>query len=232
MQVEHLSAAAKLLADGLVDDEIIVLQHVGLHGKPIYGCFIQNGDVPDTAHGHVQGAGNGGGRQGQHVDVPAELLELFLLCHAEPLLLVHDQQSEVTEFDVLAQKTVGTDDHIHVPPLQSSDGLLLLLGGFEAGEHIHVYRKGAHTAGEGLVVLEGKDGGGNQYRHLLAVGHRLEGGTQSHLGLAVAHVAAEQTVHGGGALHIRLDVLNGGELSRGLLVFKGGLEVPLEIVIG
>jgi hypothetical protein len=49
-----------------------------------------------------------------------------------------------------------------------------------------------------LIVLPGQHGGGAQQGGLLAVQYALHGGPEGHLGLAVAHVAAQQAVHGRG----------------------------------
>ena len=61
---------------------------------------------------------------------------------------------------------------------------------------------------EGLEVLLHQDRGGRQQGHLLAAHHRLEGGAQGDLGLAVAHVPADQAVHGPRALHVPLHLLD------------------------
>ena len=71
----------------------------------------------------------------------------------------------------------------------------LLLRVAEAREHFHLDREGCQALLEGIVVLLGQDGGGHQDGDLLAVHHRFEGGAQRHLGLAVAHIAADQAVH-------------------------------------
>ena len=69
--------------------------------------------------------------------------------------------------------------------------------------------------------------GGCEHRRLLAAHHGLEDRAQGHLGLAVAHVAAQQAVHDLGLLHVALDVLDGGQLVRRLLVGEVVLELPL-----
>ena len=44
---------------------------------------------------------NGRRRHGQAVDVFSEIFYLFLMLHAEALLLVEHEKSEVLEFDVV-----------------------------------------------------------------------------------------------------------------------------------
>ena len=58
------------------------------------------------------------------------------------------------------------------------------------------HREGRKAPLEGLEVLEGEHGGGREHRDLLAVAQRFERGAHGDLGLAVAHVAAQQPVHG------------------------------------
>ena len=76
-------------------------------------------------------------------------------------------------------------------------------------------------------MLLHQNGGGREHRCLLAAHHGLEDGAQGNLGLAVAHVAAEQAIHHLGLLHVALDVLDGGQLIRRLLVGEVVLELPL-----
>ena len=84
---------------------------------------------------------------------------------------------------------------------------------------------------ECFEVLEAEDGGGREHRDLLAVLHGLEGGAHGHFGFAVAHVAAEQAIHGRGRFHVVLDGANGGELVVGLVVVEGVFELLLEFVV-
>ena len=76
-------------------------------------------------------------------------------------------------------------------------------------------------------MLKSQDGGGYQHHALLALADALEGGAQGHLGLAEAHVPAQQPVHGNGPFHVRLDLLCTAELVLCLLVFKVALKIVL-----
>jgi len=58
-------------------------------------------------------------------------------------------------------------------------------------------------------VLLGQHRGGYQDGGLLAVQDALHHRPQGHLRLAVAHIAAQQPVHGYGLFHIRLDLPDG-----------------------
>src|SRR6185437_5893595 len=61
-----------------------------------------------------------------------------------------------------------------------------------------------------VSVLEGKDSGGREHRNLLVVADGLEGGAHGDFRLAIAHVSAQQAVHGLGRFHVTLDVIDGG----------------------
>jgi hypothetical protein len=76
-------------------------------------------------------------------------------------------------------------------------------------------------------VLLGQEGGGHEHGDLHPVLHGLEGGPQGYLGLAEAHVAADQAVHGDGRLHVGLHVDDGLGLVGRLLVREGLLELLL-----
>ena len=65
-------------------------------------------------------------------------------------------------------------------------------------------------------MLPRKQGRRDQNRDLLAVLNRLERGTHGNLSLTEAHVAGNQAVHRDLGLHILLDLIDGGQLIRGL----------------
>jgi hypothetical protein len=81
-------------------------------------------------------------------------------------------------------------------------------------------------------MLLGQDGGGDEHGHLYAVHHRLEGGSQSDLGFPIADVAADQTIHRPGTLHVLLDFLDGAQLVIGFDVGEGAFQFALPRRIG
>ena len=87
--------------------------------------------------------------------------------------------------------------------------------------------KGAKRFLKRLPVLEGEDGRGGQDRDLLAVEHRPHGAPHRDLGLAVAHVAADEPVHGRVAGHVRGHLRDGRGLVLRLFVLEGLLELAL-----
>ena len=145
-------------------DPVVVLQHIGLHGVAVLRRLLDDAHVPDARHGHVQRAGNGRGRERQHVHAVAQLLDLLLVGHAEALLLVDDQQAQILELHVLLQQPVGADDNVHLALSAAPRRVFFCcLGGAEAGEQLH-RRPGSppSAARTCLIVLPGQDGGGHQ----------------------------------------------------------------------
>ena len=76
-------------------------------------------------------------------------------------------------------------------------------------------------------MLLGQNCGGHQNGTLLAVHDAFHGRPQGHLGFSEAHIAAEQPIHGGGGLHIRLDFVNAAELVIGFCIGKAVLKLGL-----
>ena len=146
---------------------------------------------------------------------------------AEALLLVDDEQPQVVELHVFLQQLVGADEQVHRPPLGGVQDTLLLLGRGEAGEDLDVDGEIPEAAHGGGVMLLGQDGGGHQDGGLLSVQDALHNGPQGHLRLAVAHVAAQQAVHGPGLFHVGLDLRDAAQLVVGLRVVEGLLKLPL-----
>ena len=97
VEIVHLPVPAQFPPDSVRNDPIIVLQHIGLHRAAILGSFLNDRHIPDAGHRHIQRPRNGRSRQGEHVHIGGHLLDALLLRHAEALLLVHDEQPQVTE---------------------------------------------------------------------------------------------------------------------------------------
>ena len=92
VQVVDLAPPVQLPADGVGDQPPVVLQHIGLHRLPAHGGLLQGGHVPQAGQGHVQGAGDGSGRKGEHIHLAGQVFQLLLVAHPKALLLVHHQQ--------------------------------------------------------------------------------------------------------------------------------------------
>ena len=227
-----LAAAFELVTDGTGDDLLIELHHVGLDGQPILRRRFDDRHVANADERHVQRARNRRRAHGEHVHLPAQLLDLLLVRHAEALFLVDDEQAQVAELHVLRQQPVGSDDDVQLSRGEVGERFLLLLLRAEPADHVDADREAAEALAQRLLVLEGEDGRRRENRDLLAVHHHLEGGAHGHFGLAVADVAAEQAVHRRVRLEILLDVADRRLLVDREVVGKRVLEFLLPVRIG
>ncbi len=232
VDVEHLALAEHLPPDRRRHRLLVVGPDIGEDRVAIDRRGPDVADLADPGQRHLQGPRDRGGGEGEHVDRGAQPLDLVLGRHPEPLLLVDDEQSQVTEPDVAGQETVGGDDDVDRAVGEPVDDAALLRLGEEPAERLDPHRVGGETLAQGGVVLLGQQRGGDQHRHLLAVLHRLHRRPHRHLGLAEADVAEHQPVHRLGGLHVRLDVGDGGELVGGLLIRERRLELCLPRGVG
>ena len=109
---EDLALPQQLPADGLGDRPLVVLADVGEDGLAVGRRGVEQGQVPDAGEAHLEGAGDRGGGQGEHVDVGAQLLDGLLVADSEALLLVDDQQPEVLELQIARQQPMGADHDV------------------------------------------------------------------------------------------------------------------------
>ena len=198
-----------------------------LDGEPVAGRRLDDREVAQARERQVQRARDRGRRHRQHVDRGLPLLQALLLRDAEPLLLVHDQQAQVPEREVLAEHAVRRDEDVDGPVRDARDDVLLLRARAEAREQLDRDGKGGEPPLEGAEVLVGEDRRRRQHGDLLAVEDRLEGGAHGDLRLAVADVAAQQPVHGLLRLHVPLDVGDRLRLVGRFDVLEGVLELLL-----
>ena len=119
------------------------------------------------------------------------------------------------------------NENVNASASRIFDCLADLFGGAEALKNSDPDVKFGNVLSKNVVMLHGQDSGSHSDGYLLAsIDDRFEGCTHGHFSLAVAHVSADQTVHGFLGQHILFDVCNGSELVFGLaegkLFFKGG----------
>ena len=93
VHVEDLALAQQLAPDGLGDGRLVVLAHVGEDRPAVGRRGVDHRQVPDAGEGHLEGARDGAGGQGEHVDPLGQPLDRLLVGDAEALLLVDHQQA-------------------------------------------------------------------------------------------------------------------------------------------
>ena len=90
-----LTLPGQLPEDGLADQLLIVLHHIGAHRVAVLRGRFDHAHIPYPHHGHVQGAGDGRCRQRQDIHVAGDFLQPFLLSHPETLLFIDDHQAQI-----------------------------------------------------------------------------------------------------------------------------------------
>ena len=149
------------------------------------------------------------------------------MLHAKALFLVDNHQTQVLGVHVGRKQTVRTDEHVNRALGKRLERSLLLRRRAEAAEYLDLQAKRGKALKERLVMLLGQNGRGTEHHDLATGIHALKRRTQGDLGLAEAHVAAQQAVHGLGRLHVGLNVGDGLQLVARLVVGKALLHLDL-----
>ena len=149
------------------------------------------------------------------------------MLHAKALLLVNDHQAQVLGVHIGRKQAMRADEHINRALGKRLECALLLRRRAKAAEHLDLKAKRGKAFKERLVVLLGQNGRGAEHHDLATGVHALKRRAQGDLGLAKAHVSAQQAVHGLGRLHIGLNIGDGLQLIARLVVGEALLHLDL-----
>ena len=128
VQKKRLPVPLQFPEDGFAHRLAPVLGDEGFHRQPGFRRRGDDAHIPDAGQRHMQRAGNGRGAQGQHIHLGAQLLEAFLVPHAEAVFLVNDDQPQIVETHILLQNAVGADDDVRPARFGGGDHFSLLAG--------------------------------------------------------------------------------------------------------
>ena len=120
---------------------------------------------------------------------------------------------------------------VDLPRLDSFERLLLFARRPKSADHVDRRQEARKSLAERLIVLLSQDRRRHQHRRLLAVHRRLVRRADRQLRFAEAHVAAYQSIHRLGALHVRLDLLDRAQLILRLLERKRLLKIFLSRIV-
>ena len=169
VEVIDLPVAIQLSPHRVDEHRLGVFQNERLHRIAVVRRLLNGGHIADARQRHVQRARDGRRREGQDIHTLGKLLQLLFMCHAEALLLVHDQQPEVLEPHVLLQQLVRTDHEVKRARGKVRQCFSLLCRRAEAREHADIDRKAAKTCHGSRVMLLCQYGRRDENRRLFTV---------------------------------------------------------------
>ena len=190
MNEVDLPAAFQFLLDGGLNQLVIPAGDDSLDRHAIFGRRLDDAHVAQADQRHVQRARDRRGRHGQHVHLLAHLLDALFVAHPEALLLIHDQQAEIGELQILRKNAVRADQDVDLAGFGFLQDFFLLLGIAEAADHFDGDRERPEALLESFVVLERENGRRREHRDLLVVADRFECRAHRDFRLAVTDVAA------------------------------------------
>jgi hypothetical protein len=135
---EHLTTTAHLVLDRIADQLLVEAVQLGDHRMAVGRRCAEHREVAGTHKRELQRARDGRGRQRQRVHVGLHLFQLVLDGHSEFLFFVNNEQAEVEELHVLAHNAVRADEDVHLAIGQAFQRIVLLLGGLETVDVIHL----------------------------------------------------------------------------------------------
>ncbi len=128
---KDLTPSFKLPLDSVSDDFLVITGHESPDREAIFRGSLDEAEVPNSGDSHLECPRNGSRREGDHIHEFPHLLQFLLMGDAKSMLLINDQQSQISERDVFLQKPVCPDDNVHLAFLHPLKDLLLLPGTFE-----------------------------------------------------------------------------------------------------
>ena len=207
--VIYLSTAMQFAANGIAYDIDIPFAYVHFDGAPVARRRKNEAHVAHARKAHLHGAWNGRCRKREHVDLFAQVLELFFVLHAESLLFVDDDEAQVVRVHVARKQSMRADEHLHGPFLEPFERRLHFCRRTEARKYLDGYAEFIETVFERLVVLLRQNGRRAEHHDLLVVLRGFKGRSKRDLGFAEANVAAHEAIHRLGRLHVGLHFSDG-----------------------
>ncbi len=113
MDKVDLSSAINFSENGGADEGIIGGGDSRFDGQAFFRWGINDAHIADAGQGHVQRAGNWGGAEGQSINVGFHLFQPLFVHHAETLLFVNNQQSQLLKSNIFLEQTMGANDDIN-----------------------------------------------------------------------------------------------------------------------
>lgn len=238
--VKNLATPRKLLSKSAQHQLVVARRHLRVDLEPSRRRCGQQTHGADADGTHVESARDGRGGEREHVNVGRHALDLLFLLHSKTLFLVHYEQTELLELNLVAEQGMRADRHLHERPgadaLDVRPHLLKLLGRApnETREKLDAHAR--HPLVQHAQMLRSEDRGWRQKRNLAAVSNCAIDGTHRHLSFAETNVATDEPIHRLVALdHVTADGLEASELvGRGLIdeaLLEGGIVAIRRLLV-
>ena len=157
--------------------------------------------------------------------IGAKALELFLVLDPEMLLFINDNKAQILETNLITEHRMGADHNLEGAVLQPCPRLGGVPGRHHPRQVPHLDRPAGEPLAEGLEMLPRQQGGRADDGHLLPAHGHDEGGPERHLGLAEAHVTADQAIHRCALAEVLQHIADGVQLVVGLFIGEAGAEL-------
>ena len=193
--IEALAAAIMLAQQRLANDNRIEGRNIGAHGKAIDRRRRDQRQLPHPRKRKLERARNRCRREREHMHFCAQFLQLLLVAHTEMLLLIHDHEAEITEFHLLAEKRVRSNDNIHIATRKSFARFGHILRADKTRHLPQFQRQSLKALGKGAVVLTREQCSRYDNRNLIAGHCGDKSRAQRHFRLAESDIATNEPVH-------------------------------------
>ena len=204
---EDLAAALELPHHRLADQSLRPGRHERLDRKALLRRRGDDREVANPSNDSASVRGMGVAVRVATSTSARRRLSAPSCCTPKRDALVDDRQAQALELHLLRKELVRADDDIDLAGFQLLHDVGRFLGVLKR-EFRNVDRPVGEPVLEGLEVLLGEQRRRAQDHDLLLVGDGDERGTQRDLGLAEAHVAADQAIHGLAGGHVGHDRLD------------------------
>ena len=205
---EHLASSCELPRDGVPENLLIVRCHICMDRKSVSRRFFYKAYILDARERHIECTGDRGRRKRQHIDAALKFLYFFFMTHAESLLLIDHEESEILESDIIRQQSVRAYHQVYPAAFDSFYRLAKRGLRFESRQFFYLKREFVETLPEIVVMLIDQKCSRREYGCLLALRYAFENSSGSDLRLAVAYISAEEPVHRKRFLHVFLDLFS------------------------
>ena len=150
---ETLPAAIMFAQQGFPQHNGIPRHDICPHGQTVDGRGLNDRQLTQARHRHLQCARDGRRGEREHMDVCFECLELFLVINAKALFFVHDDKAKALECERFCQHGMRSDHNVHGPIGKALTRLRGLCRGHKPRQATQFQRQITETFGKVRIML-------------------------------------------------------------------------------